>query len=126
MTIEKRKEGLLIKVREASFKVNDKSLEIGDFTINSPGEYEIKGISVEAFLGGVFLISAEGMGMVYANKKIKPKDIEGFGEVDVLFTSNDELIRIVEPKVAVRIDKIKKVVIKPESLSDKGTTIIDA
>ena len=126
MTIEKRKEGLLIKVREASFKVNDKSLEIGDFTINSPGEYEIKGISVEAFLGGVFLVSAEGMGMVYANKKIKPKDIEGFGEVDVLFTSNDELIRIVEPKVAVRIDKIKKVVIKPESLSDKGTTIIDA
>ena len=108
---------------------NVDSIPEGAFLIEGPGEYEVKGVTVngiptfhdnsqgkERGINTAYLIEMEGIRLVhlgdYGETKPRPETIEAFGEVDILFvpvggvyTINAaeaaEVVNTIEPKIVI-------------------------
>lgn len=126
MIIEKLKTALRLKVKSGPLSISwSGALTLGELAIVSPGEYEKQGIFVEAFGKGVFLIKAENLQILYALNSFNSKNLEAIEKVDVLLTRELELVREIEPALAVMINSLERpVVIKPSDLPLEGTKII--
>lgn len=108
MIIEKLKNSIRIKAKEATFLIQENTLKIGDLIIDSPGEYEKSGIFIETPKPGVFLIRVEDLRLLYALESASPE----LGGPDVLLTNNKRLATDLEPKNIILLDKLTKITIK--------------
>lgn len=84
------KEKFEVKTRDAKIILSDK-LEIDDFVIEGPGEYERKGVFVQAIKpngdGCVYVINAETMTICYTGKikeMISDEAVKEIGDIDIL------------------------------------------
>ena|SRR3990172_6663004 len=77
-----------IKTREANVTLSAEGVNIDEFVINGPGEYERKNVFVEVpFDLPVYKIMAEDLTILYPGKtkKISDKQIEALDGIDLLF-----------------------------------------
>jgi len=77
-----------IKTRDASITLSPEGVDIDDFVIDGPGEYERKNVFVEApFEQSVFKVIAEDLAILYPGKTgvLSDSQVERLDGVDVLF-----------------------------------------
>jgi len=86
MKIHRKDNTLLIKTSEVSVKLND-SLQIADFEIPGPGEYDVQGVSAIVLAEKIrtAILGIEGLQFLYIDRPYKvDKDDENFANIDVL------------------------------------------
>ena len=72
---------------------NPRAAKGSPFVINSPGEYEVKGMYMQGISGGnggtIYTIDVEGMKLCHLGglegSGLKPEQIETIGDIDILF-----------------------------------------
>jgi len=110
MTIEKLADSLRIKAREAQIDIKEKELQINDLVINSPGEYEVSGVYIEAREKGIFSLDTEDINILYlGDNKDFPKE---FISPDLALINSKELIPDLEAGQVIIISELKKAIIK--------------
>lgn len=83
-----------------------KSLPEAGFTVNGPGEYEVKEIEIRGYHPFTYLIKAEGINLALVPPTGgKPEAIDNLEKIDILFSPNDgqlaKAIRQLNPPIIV-------------------------
>lgn len=122
MLISRKNKIIKIKSKEANLDIEPSQIKIDNFIINSPGEYETKGVFVEAITQGIYIISLEQMRICYSNKpKLTDKELETINNIDILLAISKKLINQIEPKLVILIKSITdKISIKKKDLPKEG------
>ena len=78
-------QSFLIKAKESDLIISS-DIKIGDFVINSPGEYEVKGIFVEA-IDHIYKIFSEDLTLmcIFSKNKLSNEELEKIENIDILF-----------------------------------------
>lgn len=77
------------------------------FVIDGPGEYEVKGIAVKGFPGGVYVLNFENMNLCFLASRVgtslSEDTTESLEDIDILFApvTHNELAVSLEPKVII-------------------------
>ena len=113
-----------IKTKDAKIELEN-SVDIDNFLIEGPGEYERKNVFVEGVGKGegetVFVIRAEDLALCYLGRLKKPlsdEDIKRIGDVDILFVPLGEEETLEVEKANEVINKIDPRVVIPMLYSD--------
>ncbi|MFH1392737.1 MAG: hypothetical protein ABIG90_03685 [bacterium] len=124
MIISRKDNIIKIRAKEASVEIGLLEIKIDDFVINSPGEYEIKNIFVEAINPEICLIMLENTRICCLNKsKLTDKELEKIGNIDILLADNKDLASEIEPSLVILKKDIDKISIKKSDLPKEGTKI---
>jgi len=108
------------------------------FVIDSPGEYEIQGVSVQGIAPHIYTIEGEGIRVCslggFSGKELNPDQVEKIGNIDILLApgSSDyqSIVRQIEPRIAVDTKSIKgveaqsKLVLKQKDLTGEETKYV--
>lgn len=99
-----------IKCKEGTIATGEK-MKINDFEASGPGEYEVKGISLEV-IDGINIFQAEEMTLTYLSRKtsLDDKELEKVKDTDILFIpvseimeakTSLEIINQIEPRIVI-------------------------
>ena len=113
MQITCKDNNLVIKTGRTKI-VLDSQIQIGEFKIPGPGEYEITGVFAQGFSPKLFSFRTEGMLVVFfePNRKDIEKNLDGLSETEILILKNGETdiskevaetLSRLEPKIVVPI-----------------------
>lgn len=105
------------------------------FVINSPGEYEIRGVFVQGIAPDIYTIEGEGIRVCslggFSEKELNPYQVEKIGNIDILLAPGSSeyqnIVRQIEPRIVVDIKSIKgvepqaKLVVKQKDLTGEET-----
>ncbi len=110
----------IIRLSENSFKIkgklavvvvdfSDKKTTVGDFSVDSPGEYEIAGVTVFGAIN-FHKIKIDGVDVccLFADgNKLEQDQLDLIGNVDILLVLKkaDEIVTQLEPLVIVTLEK---------------------
>ncbi len=151
MIISRSDNTLKIKTATSTVRLND-SVELGDFAIPGPGEYDVAGISAIVFPEKIktVVLGIEGLQILYLDRPYEiDKDEESFANIDVVavrVTSVDELKKAeqvakdLEPsglclfgpidsaeftkELNLNNEPVESWKVQPGSLPDEGTEIV--
>lgn len=120
MEIRRVNSGVIFKSKTASFILEpSKPIKIEEVELAGLGEYEVRGIAVNALPGEGALnykIKIDGISCVLISGKLREKDEESFVAVDVLFITPEynggeeqQLVLKLEPKLVVFVKNDRQV-----------------
>lgn len=108
MIISKNKNIIKIKSKSADLEISPEQIKIGEFIINSPGEYEVQDIFVQAIGKKAYVFVSEFMKIGYVNKaKLSDKELEEINNIDILLTNSKNLVNQIEPRLVIFIKDIQ-------------------
>ncbi|OPZ23506.1 MAG: metal-dependent hydrolase [bacterium ADurb.BinA186] len=113
-----------VKTRDAKLILSDE-VDIDDFKISGPGEYERKGVFIQAIRpnggGCIFIINTESMAVCYTGKireMISDDAVKEIGDIDILILPLGEEGTIDIKKASTLISKIDPRTVIPMLYSD--------
>lgn len=97
---------LFIKSKTFQVEVSEKGVSIGGkFLVDSPGEYEVGGVSVVGITGvPAYVIEVEGLRIFVCTKefeKLTEAQLLEIGSIDISWTHNQDLSKQVDPWVVI-------------------------
>lgn len=124
MIISRKNNIIKIRTKDACVSIEPNELKIDDFVIKNPGEYETRGVFIESINQDIHIITLEQTRIGFINKdKLKSKELEVIGSLDILITQNKEIINELEPRLAILQKDIDKILIKKKDLPKEGVKI---
>ena len=118
------KEKFEIKTKDAKIILSDK-LEIDDFVIDGPGEYERKGVFVQAIKpngdGCIYVVNTETINLCYTGlirEMISDEAIKEIGDIDILFVPLGDEGTMDVKKASTLISKIDPRTVIPMLYTD--------
>ncbi|KKU29031.1 MAG: hypothetical protein UX80_C0003G0069 [Candidatus Amesbacteria bacterium GW2011_GWA2_47_11b] len=110
-----------IKGKAGGVRVGEKVTINDNFVIDSPGEYEVGGVSVVGFVGGGYIVEIDGLRLCTATKSSEA------GAIDILVmeTVDPEMVKQIDPWVVVTTGKegVAKYTISRDKLPSELTTV---
>jgi hypothetical protein len=132
-----------LKGKKVSVLITPSEIQVENYKIFGPGEYEISGVDVIGLAGGVFRISVDGVSVGIITRKLAEEEKSRLGTVNVVVTPAElELDTSLEPSYVIpfgetemvakfakglgteTVTPVPKLVASPDRLPETTTVVV--